>query len=72
MPLPGMELAMQDPTQACPLLFTDAAGLWGCGAYSDNRWFQCVWERRAHPLQIAIKEELSTQLVKRVSIMNNS
>ena len=35
---------------------SDASGTWGCGAYSQSKWFQMRWTARLAPLSIAVKE----------------
>ena len=37
---------------------SDASGLWGCGAWYDDRWFQIKWNEVSLPLPIAVKELL--------------
>ena len=37
---------------------SDASGLWGCGAWHEDRWFQLKWDDNSQPLQIAVKELL--------------
>jgi hypothetical protein len=38
------------------LLTSDASGNWGCGAFSDNRWFQLQWAGKTVSLHITVKE----------------
>ena len=38
------------------LLTSDASGNWGCGAFSDNRWFQLQWAGETVSLHITVKE----------------
>jgi len=39
------------------VIFTsDASGLWGCEAWSNNDWFQLAWDAATQRFQIAIKE----------------
>ena len=35
---------------------SDASGVWGCGAWHGNSWFQVPWDDRAINLSIACKE----------------
>ena len=37
-------------------VFSDASGVWGCGAYITSKWFSLKWCSRLQPLPIAIKE----------------
>ena len=37
-------------------LTTDASGLWGCGAFWDNHWFQFEWPPRIADQHITFKE----------------
>ena len=37
-------------------VFSDASGLWGCGAYSASHWFQLEWPPQVTELPIATKE----------------
>ena len=41
------------PTEPTHLIYSDASGSWGCGAYWLNHWFQIEWESSWH---IAAKE----------------
>ncbi len=36
--------------------FTDASGSWGCGAVTDQLWFQCPWSPSWEGVNIATKE----------------
>ena len=38
------------------LLTSDASGNWGCGAFSDDRWFQLQWAGETVSLHITVKE----------------
>ena len=35
---------------------SDASGSWGCGAFSERKWFQLEWEANLLPKSIAVKE----------------
>ena len=35
---------------------SDASGAWGCGAWSESKWFQLAWGEQSKHFQIAIKE----------------
>ena len=37
-------------------VFSDASGVWGCGAYFTANWFSLKWCSRLQPLPIAVKE----------------
>lgn len=39
-------------------LWSDASGSWGCGAYSDSRWFQFQWTENCMARSIEFKELL--------------
>ena len=39
-------------------LATDASGLWGCGVWHGNRWFQLAWNEASLQLPITVKELL--------------
>ena len=39
-------------------LTSDASGSWGCGAYSDNGWFQVQWPTQCANADISFKELL--------------
>ena len=38
------------------LLTSDASGLWGCGAWQGNQWFQVEWNEHSRHLDISVKE----------------
>ena len=40
----------------------NASGMWGCGAWSANSWFQWQWPAEARDLHIAFKELLGREL----------
>ena len=48
---------------------SDASGLWGCGAFNENRWFHCKWSPRVMHLHIATKEMIP--IVISVAIYGN-
>ena len=35
---------------------SDASGLWGCGAWYNEKWFQLAWDSSTKELHIAVKE----------------
>ena len=38
------------------VVYSDASGSWGCGAFCNQTWFQLEWSARLSPLSIAVKE----------------
>jgi len=38
------------------IMFSDASGSWGCGAFWDSLWFHLEWPVNFKPLSIAVKE----------------
>jgi len=53
-----MMAALNLPTEPDAVLWSDASGSWGCGAYSGVQWFQCKWSDTWQPFAIAVKELL--------------
>ena len=53
----GLSIAW-DLKQCSPefTVFSDASGLWGCGAYSASHWFQLEWPPQVAELPITTKE----------------
>ena len=38
------------------MVYSDASGSWGCGAFYEHHWFQLEWPPRLSSLSIAVKE----------------
>jgi len=53
-----MMAALNLPMEPDAVLWSDASGSWGCGAYSGVQWFQCKWSDTWQPFAIAVKELL--------------
>lgn len=39
-------------------MVSDASGVWGCGAWSENSWFQMEWDEASREKNISVKELL--------------
>ena len=46
------------PAQADEVVYTDASGSWGCGAFWAPLWIQCPWRGLWEGMSIAVKELL--------------
>ena len=44
------------PSEPVVRVTSDASGSWGCGAWSDSRWFQLEWSASARGHHISFKE----------------
>jgi len=51
----SMMLTVNKTHPSCSLT-TDASGSWGCGAFSDNKWFSMKWSLRAPQAHITVQE----------------
>lgn len=48
--------SIMPPTGTPLLLISDASGVWGCGAFHGNCWFQLQWPESWAAVSIALKE----------------
>ena len=54
----GVSFLAPPPHLPAKVMASDASGLWGCGAWYDDHWFQLKWNKASLPLPIAVKELL--------------